>query len=90
MSLFYHTSSITPADFLAENRLLKPRMGTAQGQVSQGLDALFLLGVTGIFARNRDIYKPVPFCPQVHVSKDFRGNVQNGTNTLRPLDDSPW
>jgi hypothetical protein len=24
------------------------------------------------------------------ASKDLQGNVQNGTNTLRPIDDSPW
>jgi hypothetical protein len=45
---------------------------------------------TDVFLGNRGIYMPVHFCPQARASKDLQGNVQNGTNSLRPVDDSPW
>jgi hypothetical protein len=45
---------------------------------------------TDTFLGNRGIYKPVLFCPKAQASKDLQRNVQNGTNSLRPIDDSPW
>jgi hypothetical protein len=43
-----------------------------------------------IFLGNRGIYKPVLFCLKAQASKDLQRNAQNGTNSLRPIDDSPW
>jgi hypothetical protein len=39
---------------------------------------------------NRGIYMPVLFFPQARASKDLQENIQNGTNSLRPIDDPPW
>jgi hypothetical protein len=39
---------------------------------------------------NRGIYKPVLFGLKAQASKDLQKIVQNGTNSLRPIDHSPW
>ncbi len=43
-----------------------------------------------IFLGKRGIYKPVLFGPKARALKDLQRNVQNGTNSLRQIDDSPW
>jgi hypothetical protein len=48
------------------------------------------LFVTDIFLGNRGIYKPALFDLMARASKDPQGNVQNDTNTLRPIAGSPW
>ena len=43
-----------------------------------------------IFLGNRGIYKTVFFCLKAQASKDLQKNAQNGTNSPRPIDVSPW